>query len=317
MKQLSTFFMILFSFQGFAQDEVDWFQTGQEWYYNVYCLQNFGCGYTYYEVNGSITAAGEEGKELTRIYLDEGPNEPLVSTEYLRFENDTAWRYSEIAEEWHMLWDMGAEVGDVWTIQEDVFYGYSDYEPNPEVIPLFKVVVDSVAFWEEVPDSPLTNRRLIYVRPVVNEVEESVYTFGTILEGVGPVGGSHDLVGNSSGTALPLQSPYFQCFLDDGMLTYGSDELAYGSGSSPCFTLGTEEVAQVESGLVYPNPAVNFVKWDEPIDQISLFDAAGKLLMQKQINGEQSLSVEHLPSGFYTVLINDGVSGYSQKLIIE
>ena len=317
MKQLSTFFMILFSFQGFAQDEVDWFQNGQEWYYNVYCLQNFGCGYTYYEVNGSITAAGEEGKELTRIYLDEGPNEPLVSTEYLRFENDTAWRYSEIAEEWHMLWDMGAEVGDVWTIQEDVFYGYSDYEPNPEVIPLFKVVVDSVAFWEEVPDSPLTNRRLIYVRPVVNEVEESVYTFGTILEGVGPVGGSHDLVGNSSGTALPLQSPYFQCFLDDGMLTYGSDELAYGSGSSPCFTLGTEEVAQVESGLVYPNPAVNFVKWDEPIDQISLFDAAGKLLMQKQINGEQSLSVEHLPSGFYTVLINDGVSGYSQKLIIE
>jgi len=309
--------MILFSFQGFAQDEVDWFQNGQEWYYNVYCLQNFGCGYTYYEVNGSITAAGEEGKELTRIYLDEGPNEPLVSTEYLRFENDTAWRYSEIAEEWHMLWDMGAEVGDVWTIQEDVFYGYSDYEPNPEVIPLFKVVVDSVAFWEEVPDSPLTNRRLIYVRPVVNEVEESVYTFGTILEGVGPVGGSHDLVGNSSGTALPLQSPYFQCFLDDGMLTYGSDELAYGSGSSPCFTLGTEEVAQVESGLVYPNPAVNFVKWDEPIDQISLFDAAGKLLMQKQINGEQSLSVEHLPSGFYTVLINDGVSGYSQKLIIE
>lgn len=318
MKQLSTFLLILFAFQGFAQDEVEWFQQGQEWYYNVYCLGEFGCGYTYYEVSGNETIAGQEAKELTRIYLDEGTEQPEVSTEYLRFENDTAWRYSEIAEAWHMLWDMDAEVGDIWTIQEDVFYGYSDYDPNPVDIPLFKVVVDSVAFWDEVPDSPLTNRRVLYVRPVVNELEESVYTFGPILEGVGPIGGAHDLIGNSSGTALPLQSPYFQCFLDGGVLTYGSDELDFGSGSSPCFALGTEEVAEVDQGLIYPNPAVDYIKWDNPADQITLIDATGRIVLQKQINhSSNELSIDDFPKGFYTVVMNGDKGRYSQKLIVQ
>jgi len=318
MKQLSTFLLILFTFQGFAQAEVEWFQPGQEWYYNVYCLGEFGCGYTYYEVNGSETFEGEEASVLTRLYLDESVEEALVSSEYLRFENDTAWRYSEIAEEWHILWDMGAEVGDIWTIQEDVFYGYSDYDPNPIDIPLFKVVVDSVAFWDEVPDSPLTNRRVIYVRPVDNEIEQSWYTLGPILEGVGPVGGSHDLLGNPTYTLLPLQSPYFQCFLDDGVLAYGSDQLAYGSGSSPCYALGTSQVEEIDRGLIYPNPAFDYIKWDNPVDQITLIDATGRIVLQKQINhSSNQLSLDGFPKGIYTVLITAEKSSFSQKLIVR
>ena len=318
MKQFFTLFLILFSFQGFAQDEVEWFQPGQEWYYNVYCLGEYGCGYTYYEVSGNETVGGQEAKELTRIYLDEGTEQPEVSTAYLRFENDTAWRYSAIAEEWYMLWDMGAEVGDVWTIQENVFYGYSDYDPNPEVIPLFKVVVDSVAFWDEVPDSPLTNRRMIYVSPVLNEMEESLYTFGPILEGVGPVSGSHDLLGNPTYTLLPLQSPYFQCFLDDGVLTYGSDELAFGSGSSPCFALGTDELTEVESGLIYPNPAMDYVKWDRPMNEITFMDATGKIVLRQQVKGSSNeLSLDGIPRGFYTVVMNGEGGSFSQKLIVH
>ncbi|HKK40470.1 MAG TPA: T9SS type A sorting domain-containing protein [Cryomorphaceae bacterium] len=318
MKQLSIFLLILFSFQGFAQEEVEWFQQGQEWYYNVYCLGEYGCGYTYYEVSGNETVGGQEAKEFTRIYLDEGTEQPEVSTAYLRFENDTAWRYSAIAEEWYMLWDMGAEVGDVWTIQENVFYGYSDYDPNPEVIPLFKVVVDSVAFWDEVPDSPLTNRRMIYVSPVLNEMEESLYTFGPILEGVGPVSGSHDLLGNPTYTLLPLQSPYFQCFLDDGVLTYGSDELAFGSGSSPCFALGTDELTEVESGLIYPNPAMDYVKWDRPMNEITFMDATGKIVLRQQVKGSSNeLSLDGLPRGFYTVVMNGEGGSFSQKLIVH
>src|SRR5690606_25274306 len=136
-----------------------------------------------------------------------------------------------------------------------VVYGYSDDGLEHDEIPLFKVVVDSVVFWEEVPNSTITNRRMIYTSPINEGLEESLYTFGPILEGVGPVGGSHNLIGNSAGVALPLQSPYFQCFLVDGELTFGSDELAYGIGSSPCFTLGTDEVQKVQGGLIYPNPA--------------------------------------------------------------
>lgn len=217
-----------------------------------------------------------------------------------------------------MLWDMGAEVGDVWTIQEDVFYGYSEEDPDPEEIPLFKVVVDSVAFWDEVPDSPLTNRRVIYVRPVVNEIEESFYTFGPILEGVGPVGGSHVLIGNPTNTLLPLQSPYFQCFLDDGVLTYGSDELAFGAGSSPCNTLRTSQVEEIDQGLIYPNPASEVIFWDKQIDELTIFDALGKVVLQKNgVTGISSISVSELERGFYTVVMTAENVSFSQKLIVQ
>lgn len=315
MKQFFTLFLFLFSLHSYSQDEVEWFQPGQEWYYNVYCLQDFGCGYTYYEVIGNEIVGGEEANAFTRIYLDESIDEPIVSNEYLRFENDTAWRYSTSAGEWHMLWDIGAEPGDVWTIQNDVFYGYNDSGEDPDDIPLFKVVVDSVAFWGVVPDSPLIDRRVVYVSPVVNEFEESYFTFGPILEGVGPVGGAHDLIGNSSATALPLQSPYFQCFLHEGVLTYGSDQLAYGSGSSPCFTLQTSEVDEVDKGLIYPNPATESIFLNEPIDGLRIFDAVGKLVLQtNQMSG--SLSVDHLEAGLYTVVIDKEGEVFSQKLMI-
>lgn len=90
MKQLFTFLLILFSFQGFGQEEVEWFQPGQEWYYNVYCFSDYGCGYTYYEVSDTESIGGEEASLLTRIYLGDFAVEPDISTEYLRFENDTA-----------------------------------------------------------------------------------------------------------------------------------------------------------------------------------------------------------------------------------
>lgn len=309
MKQLSTILLILFSFQGFSQEEVEWFQPGQEWYYNVYCFQDYACGAVHYTVGETELIDGEEAAVLTRTENDEILEEPQVSSEYLRYANDTVWRYSTVAEAWHFLYDMGAEPGDVWTIQEDVFYGYSFDGNEPEEIPLFKVLVDSVVVWVDIPDSPLSQRRVVYTSPVLNDAEESWYTFGPILEGIGPVGIAHDLIGNEAGVALPLQSPSFQCFLDNG-------DLAYGSSGSPCFTLGTNDIKQLESGLVYPNPASESIFWNKPIDELRVFDALGKLVLQtgKAIN---QVSVSELERGFYTVvLIREGKS-FSQKLLIN
>ncbi len=318
MKQLFTSFFFLPALFGFSQDETIWFQEGNEWYYNIYCLQEYGCGYTYYEVGGTDFIGGEESAVLNRIYLDEFSETPFLGAEYLRFENDTVWRYSNLAEEWHMLWDIGAQAGDVWTIQNEVFYGYSHDGLEPDFIPLFQVVVDSVVFWEEVPNSPLTNRRAIYVSPTINQTEVSMYTFGPILEGVGAVGSSHDLIGNSTDVLLPLQSPYFQCFIENGELVYGSDELAYGTGSSPCFALNTTDIPEVRSGLIYPNPAIDRIFWDRPIDEIRIIGPFGKLVHYEiGLKSQSSLSISTIESGFYTLIITEGGNSFSQKLIIE
>jgi hypothetical protein len=310
MKHIYSITLLFFALNSFSQEEVQWFQPGQEWYYNVYCFQSFFCGATHYEVENTEMIGGEAAVILNKTITGEF-QEPIYGQEYFRFEDDTVWRYSPEAEEWHMLYDMGAEVGDVWTIQEEVYYGYSDGE-EPEDIPLFKVVVDSVAFWETISDSPLTNRRVIFTRPV-EEPEMSYYTFGQpIVEGIGPVGGAHDLIGNTVGVALPLQSPSFHCFISEG-------QFAYGSSASPCFTLSTEDIDEVNSGLIYPNPATGTIFWsDESVNEISIYNSLGQLVMHSQLqNGENTLSVKILESGVYVVVIKADETIFSQKLILK
>jgi hypothetical protein len=314
MKQLSTFLLILFSFQSFAQDEVEWFQPGQEWYYRVFCLQSIDCGTIHYAVVGEETIGGQEAAVLTRTEIQEGWNEPDVRSEYLRYENDTVWRYAVQSEEWHLLYDFSAEPGDIWTIQDEVDHGYTFPGEEPQDVLLFKVVVDSVDFWMEIPESPIQNRRVVYTSPVVDPMY-STFSFGLftapIIEGIGPVGSASDLIGNSNFVILPQYEARFQCFLDNG-------ELVYGVGGSPCYILSMDEVEQIDRVLIYPNPASETVFWDKPIDELQVFDALGKLLLQKnQMRNAASLSVAHLDPGFYTIVVKREGMDYSQKFLIS
>jgi hypothetical protein len=307
-------FFLTFSFScAFTQDQIEWFQPGQEWYYRVFCLQTIDCGYVHYRVEGGEEIGGEEAAVLTRSEVQEGWDSVYVRTEYLRYENDTVWRYAMQSEEWHMLYDFGATPGDVWTIQDEVDHGYNMPYNEPPETPFFQVVVDSVDFWSEVPDSPLQNRRVIFTSPVYESGNPSYFSFGLftapIIEGIGPVGTAKDLIGNDNYIILPTYEARFQCFLDNG-------ELIYGEAGSPCYTLGTEEVVEVEYNLIYPNPATEIIYWDEPVAAIQLYDAVGKLVLQSsQVRG--SLSVDHLETGLYTVLIEREGQSFSQKLMIN
>lgn len=314
MKKLSTLSMILFSVQVFAQDEVDWFQPGQEWYYRVFCLTTIDCGTIHYAVVGQETIGGQQAAVLTRTEIQEGWNTADVRTEYLRSENDTVWRYSVQSEQWHMLYDFGAEPGAVWTIQEEIDHGYTFPDGESPDVPFFEVVVDSVDFWTEIPESPIQNRRVVYTSPTYNLVF-SAFSFGLftapIIEGIGPVGSASDLIGNSNFVILPTYEARFQCFLEN-------DELVYGVGGSPCYILSTDEVEQVDHGLIYPNPATESIFWDRPIDELRVFDALGKLVLQRsQMRSAASLSVADLDPGFYTVVITAEKGSFSQKLIIQ
>ncbi|MCH2200261.1 MAG: T9SS type A sorting domain-containing protein [Flavobacteriales bacterium] len=312
MKRTILFLFLSSSVSGFSQDEVEWFLDGQEWYYNIYCFQSFFCGFQHYEVSGAEMLGEHEATILeSTYYTSEGTTEPISETQYLRYSNDTVWRYATQAEQWHMLWDMGAEVGDVWTIQEAVYYGYGFEGEEPTDIPLFKVRVDSIAFWDDIPNSSLSNRRVIYVNPVVNETEESLYTFGPILDGVGPINGAHDLIGNSSATALPLQSPYFQCFLEGG-------QLAYGAQGSPCLTLGTDGIEQTDIRPIYPNPSSERIFWDDSLDELRIIDLQGRLVYRNnQLSSVRSVPIDQLSGGTYILQMEVGENSFIQKLVVK
>jgi hypothetical protein len=315
MRNCLAFLLILFALSGFAQDEIQWFQPGQEWYYRVFCLQSIDCGYVHYSVEGTEVRGGEEAAVLIRSEVQEGWDSVYVRTEYLRYDTDTVWRYSELSEQWHMLYDFGAQPGDVWTIQDEIDHGYDLlYDESPETY-LFEVIVDSVAFWSEVPGSTLENRRVVYTSPMSGPGNASSFSFGLftapIIEGIGPVGSAKDLIGNDNFVILPTYEARFQCFLDNGAL-------AYGEAGSPCFILNTNEFNQVDHGLIYPNPATETIFWDEPIDALQIFDAQGKLVLQNaQTHSLASLSVAELETGFYTVVISRNQKSFSQKLMIR
>jgi hypothetical protein len=314
MKRSILFLFIFISISGFSQDEVAWFQQGQEWYYRVFCLQTVDCGYIHYAVQENEFIGGEDAAVLLRTELQEGWTEVNVRTEYLRYENDTVWRYSVNSEQWHLLFDFGAEPSDVWTIQDSVFNGYDPPDEEAPEIPLFEVKVDSVDFWTEVPGSEIQNRRVIYTSSVFNP-EYSYFSFGfspnPIIEGIGPVGTAQDLIGNGNLALLPTYEARFQCFLDNG-------EIIYGEPGSPCFTLGTEDIQQVQSGLIYPNPAYDAIRWNDSFQSLTIYDINGKVVLQNtQAFNIQSLDVRGLNSGFYMVVVKKKNTLFSQKLIIE
>ena len=139
MKQLFTLLFNSTTLVGFAQDEVNWFQEGQECYYNICCFQEFSCGATHQQVNASEEIDGEEAVVLGWMtYSNQLNQETTFATEFLRFDNDTVWRYSSDAEEWHFLWDIAAEVVNVWTIQDETYFGYS-LSGDEQIVDFFKV----------------------------------------------------------------------------------------------------------------------------------------------------------------------------------
>ncbi len=221
-------------------------QEGNEWCCNVYCLLNPQCGYKHYSAEGAITVGGQTGRNVSSFTLQEMGIEE-TRTDILRQSNDTIYCYSEEAGVWHLLYDFGAQPGDIWEIQTELHVGY-DEPGEPEI---FKVLVDAinqVTIGENM-------HRVIYTSACSDNIELSSYHFGhnggRIIDGIGPVDMAHGLTGQSINELLLLRNPSFACFIADGALIWGSS-------ASPCYTLNTANAHSDRAELnLYPNPVVD------------------------------------------------------------
>jgi hypothetical protein len=70
---------------------------------------------------------------------------------------------------------------------------------------------------------------------------------------------------------------------------------------------------------VYPNPAREFIVFDNlKISEsatITVFDIQGRKVMQKQLSGNNQISVSNLPKGLYLYKLNNGGTAYSGRLV--
>jgi hypothetical protein len=112
-------------------------------------------------------------------------------------------------------------------------------------------------------------------------------------------------------------SPVCDVEINVELRCFTSPSLNYQSQNFSSCTLGLNETKETPQSF-FPNPSVGTIAWNEPIDQLSIYDTSAKLVLQKQTkNSERSLSVEDLPGGFYTLVFEMNDTFFSQRLIVQ
>lgn len=298
-----------------AQAQPTMLDPDNEWYYNVYCLFSPQCGYKHYHISGETTVGGYTGQIVDSFTLQElGAEE--THTDILRQSGDTVYRYSEEGEIWHILYDFGAQPGDIWEIQTDTYVGYGE----PAELELFKVLVDST---DAIAIGPNTHR-VVYTSAWYDNSVFSSYHFGHhsggIIEGIGPVGQAHGLTGQSIYVLLPLQSPSFACFIQGGVFVWGNS-------GSPCNALSTDQTHGFNAGLnIYPNPVrtsevvnLDLSATHAQIQRVELCDLQGRIVQAYQLNQAKPLiNIQDIMTpGMYLIRAWSEHGVFTQKIIIE
>lgn len=86
--------------------------------------------------------------------------------------------------------------------------------------------------------------------------------------------------------------------------------------------LGNSEVPLEQAISIYPNPAKNevFLKSSRNISEngnVEIFDNSGKLVSQQKISTTNSINIQKLPNGVYTLKVTDLGEQHSSRLIVE
>ncbi len=275
MKNYLLLLSILYSTCFIRAQNTDFAPVGTRW---IYSESNFALqGVPYImEVTGKENF---EGKWCSRF--DKQPN--TQDKLYLFTENDTVFYYSFLSEQFEMLYDFTAEVGDSWIIG-----GLEGYTPNnPLLYASDTITVDSISN--------------LFISGDTLKVWHINHTFwfdwgDRIIEKVGNDG-------------LPL--PRFGLFETNvwGLRCFETSDMFYQFVPYPCDTIfsttittnAPEEALKIQ---VSPNPATNFIQlpWNGPLESLQLFNALGRQMPSGRFHlseGRLEVPVGHLPTGMY------------------
>jgi hypothetical protein len=275
MKNYLLLLSILLSTTGIMAQTSDFAPVGARW---IYTEANFALqGVPYImEVTGKENF---KGKWCSRFEYQPNSLDKL----YLYTGNDTVFYYSFLSEQFEMLYDFSAEVGDSWIIG-----GLEGYNPdNPLPYAPDTITVDSISH--------------LYISGDTLKVWHIHNTFwfdwgDRIIEKVGNDG-------------LPL--PRFGLFETSvwGLRCFETSETFFQFVPYPCdtiFSTTSATNAPVETLKIHvsPNPATDLIQlpWEGPLESLQLFDALGQQMPSGSFHlseGRLEVPVGHLPAGMY------------------
>lgn len=250
-----------------------WFPENAEWYYTTWCINDPNCGFLRYYTAGDTTLAGEDAVRVRSQYQNDDEITSETAVHYFSVHSDTVFYFSDVTQTWGLLYDFNAQPGDIWDLTQTLAMPVEGAEGYVSAI----IQVDSIT----VEELGGMSRRVIYTSPYYdqeNQEPESEWQFiGPIVEGVGPVGASSGLLGESVYQVLGGIMPRFSCYREHAELVLGSPEYPCGvvSGVSP-----EKEVSPMH---VYPNPTTGRVLIELPASfanraNIVVYNLAGQVV---------------------------------------
>lgn len=260
-------------------DDKSPFLDRSEWYYEIQC-DDGSVYYQYLRCAGDTTVNSHKTKVVVRtnqIY-DKEPVE--VTREYLYEEGNVIYWWNKDLQEFTVLYDFGAEVGDEW-----------ETKVGQESI---TVRVDAEKPYYD-PNSGRTYRML-----VVSDADD-IFS-GEIICGVGHTTSlfPERLMSRRGG------------FVVDGLRCYWNDhELVLHASTDDCDAIYSEvhEVDEtVADGFqIYPNPTDNqlfvITNTEKPSSPYRIVNVLGQTLMSGTLT-ESSIDVSALPKGLYFLTVN-------------
>jgi len=302
---------LFFSNSGQAQ-QISWFPDNAEWYYTVHCLSDPLCGHLYYYTDGDTVIDGAPAIIIRSQQDNSEAQNSQTATHYFRVANDTVFYFSNSTNAWGMLYDFNAQPGDVWDLTETlsgIIFPVWDEEAEA------RIEVDSITN-EMLGD---VMRRVIHTSPLYNEEEmepQSDWTFyGSIVEGIGPVGSSHGLFGESVAQPLGGWLPVFSCYRE-------GDQLVYGSGELPCGIVSSVDHEEVSPISIFPNPTTSHIRLQLPPDfafraAVTVYNITGQMVGRNEnFNSLDPLPMNY-PPGLYVVEARSNGQVVRGKVVVE
>ncbi len=319
------FFSILFFLQPLSA-QIDFAPVGAKWWQEYWVLEPFNNFYTY-ESTGDTILGGTNARiiELTsHIYMN--PPKPIPeATIYLASDEDRV--YSWIKDDFYLLYDFSAQVGDTLIVGVNPAIRYysgggTPYIEDTSKVNFFRTIVDSV-FMTTVnnesfrsyssvgttdhPDFIAGGFGVSYIEgsATVNE-KIGFYGFGGPLGSGGPV-----ITAGNAGQMRCYHDPLF---------AYPTTDTTF---CDPYVFVEAVEESKAFDFQLFPNPIQNGLLFMEGITSdhhLQIIDFSGKVLLHQQVGASPtrlSLDIGFLENGLYWVKVQtkDGFA-LTKKIIV-
>ena len=311
-KILKSSFNIFFTFAlclGFilsseAQD-MEWAPVGTTWHFEQVSVLGPEVSYTYVESVESTFYQGQECKRLDGLFA--GCSWPVPEEGLYTYKsNDSVYFYHPQLEEFKLLYDFGASVGDTWTVHN---IALEEENPNSTEIRVDSTGVTTIDGIE---------LRVLYTSMVEytpDSSEQILWNFGgKIIENIGSV--------------FYILPYYWACDPWPGAIRcYQDESIFYHPSEFSCeeeYTVSNGPEINARQLKISPNPARNeiSVSWvgRKSPGQLLIYDVRGRLFKRVDINNRVnriSVDLSDLNPGKYFINLEGSDLEYNPVKIIK